>query len=270
MKKILLILMALCVAGSFAIAQMPPDSKPDMELMKDEATLRIQAWQQKVADLEAKLKTLDTQTDDIKKQIELAKANLKECQDEVKRLLGINDADIEAFRQKLGVIEGKIRELKRLSDDQLADRQDEVKELEAQLNALRMEKAALIPEFYNKIIELAREIKGLYREKKITTYTVGTWAENRDCLWNIAGKIEIFGDPFLWPKIWQYNTEIIRNPDIIHPGQVLKLPIKGPKTSEEMKAERRYWRMKRAAAEAAAQTQATPETKTGEAGKKGE
>lgn len=257
--------MALCVAVSYSYAQMPPDSKPDMELMKDEATLRIQAWQQKVAELEAKLKTLDTQTDDSKRMIEEAKAQLKECRDEINRLLGINDADIEAFRQKLGIIEGRIRELKRLSDDQLAERQGEVKDLENQLNALRMEKVALIPEFYNKIIELAREIKGLYREKKITTYTVGTWAENRDCLWNIAGKIEIYGDPFLWPKIWQYNTDIIRNPDIIFPGQVLKLPVKGPKTSEEMKAERRYWRMKRAAAEEA-QTQAEPQG----AGKKGE
>jgi nucleoid-associated protein YgaU len=67
-------------------------------------------------------------------------------------------------------------------------------------------------------------------------------------LWNISGKAEIYGDPFQWPKIWQANTDIIRNPDIIHPGQVLKIPPPGPKTDEETKAERRYWRDKNATA----------------------
>jgi nucleoid-associated protein YgaU len=118
--------------------------------------------------------------------------------------------------------------MQRLSDDVLADRQDDVMALEAKLNELRGHKLSLIPEFYNEILKLAKDINpGLIREKKIKNYTVGTWAENRDCLWNIAGKIEIYGDPFQWPKIWQANTGIIRNPDIIHPGQVLVLPGKG-------------------------------------------
>jgi nucleoid-associated protein YgaU len=181
---------------------------------------------------------------------------LKDCQEETLRLLGATDADIAAFRQRLGVIEGKVREMQRLSEDKLLARQDDVKALENELNELRGNKISLIPEFYNKIIALAKDIRGLYREKKITTYTVGTWAENRDCLWNIAGKIDIYSDPFMWPKIWQGNTDQIRNPDIIHPGQVLQIPAKGPKTSDELKAERKYWRMKKEAqAEAAANAQ---------------
>jgi len=96
---------------------------------------------------------------------------------------------------------------------------------------------------------LNRDIKGLYREKRIKGYTVGTWAENRDCLWNIAGRTEIYADPFQWPKIWQANTDQIKNPDLIQPGWVLSVPPAGPKTSDEMKAERQYYRKKRAAQE---------------------
>jgi hypothetical protein len=66
-------------------------------------------------------------------------------------------------------------------------------------------------------------------------------------LWNISGKADIYGDPFQWPKIWQGNTDMIRNPDIIHPGQKLMIPAPGAETSDEMKAERSYWRKKRAA-----------------------
>jgi nucleoid-associated protein YgaU len=130
--------------------------------------------------------------------------------------------DLEAFRQQLGVLEGKVRQMKGLSNDELADRVEEVKALETELNRLRGNKLSCIPEFYDKILSLARDIKGLYREKKITGYTVGTWAQDRDCLWNISGKMEIYGDPFQWPKIWQANTDQIRNPDIIHPGSSIE------------------------------------------------
>ncbi len=238
---------------SLALAQLPPSSKPDMELTEEEAALRIQDWQAKVDGLQSQLDMVNTNISSLKKSMDAAKKNLKDCQDAIHGMLGANDADIDAFRQKLGVLEGKVRQMKKMSNDELADSRDKVEALEAQLNALRKNKIALIPEFFNKILTLAKDIKGLYREKKIRSYTVGTWAEDRDCLWNISGKMEIYGDPFQWPKIWQANQDIVRNPDIIHPGQVLTLPPKGPKTSEELKAERKYWRQKREAMETEAQ-----------------
>lgn len=251
MKKIFLLLYVLVFAAAAAFAQMPPESKPDQELTKDEATLRIQDYQQKVNALEAKLSELGNRHSDLSTQLKNQIQAYKDCREQLLSLLGAVQADVDAFRQRLGVIEGKVRQLKGHSDEQLADKTAEIKALEDELNQLRTNKLSLIPEFYNKIIYLAKEIKGLYREKKITTYTVGTWSEDRDCLWNISGKMEIYGDPFQWSKIWQANTSIIRNPDIIFPGQVLQVPPKGDKSSDEMKAERRYWRNKRAAAEAA-------------------
>lgn len=247
MKKIVLILI---LAFSFQIVNsqvMPPASKPDVELTKEEAVLRIKSWIEKVTELEAKLKKLEGDKTALIAEIEQAKRDLKDCQDALMAMLGANANDIDAFRQKLGVIAGKVRAMQGLSNDELADRRADVVALEAELNQLRKVKIALLPEFYNKIISLAKDIKGLYREKKVTTYTVGTWAENRDCLWNIAGKQEIYNDPHLWPKIWQANTDQIRNPDIIHPGQVLTLPNNAPKNAEELKAERKYYRMKKEA-----------------------
>ncbi len=245
----------LLLAGSFAFAQpVPaPSSKPDIELTKDEATLRIEEFMKIVKGLEDRLAELNNKHTTLKTDLDKINKSIKDCRDELNALIGASDADVAAFRQRLGVLEGKVREMQRLSEDKLLERQEDVKKLEAELNELRGNKIALLPEFYNKIIALAKDIRGLYREKKITTYTVGTWAENRDCLWNIAGKIEIYGDFFMWPKIWQANTDQIRNPDIIHPGQVLQIPVKGAKTSEEIKAERKYWRNKKAA-----QTDAVP------------
>lgn len=243
----LLLLVAVVLVASCSKPVLPPASKPDIELTKGEAELRIQQFEASVIALKARYDDVAKKAAETKNNLDDVNKQLKDCQEETLRLIGATEADVVAFRQRLGVLEGKVREMQRLSEDKLLARQDDVKALENELNELRANKISLIPEFYSKIIALGKDIRGLYREKKITTYTVGTWAENRDCLWNISGKIDIYSDPFMWPKIWQGNTDQIRNPDIIFPGQVLQIPEKGPKTSDELKAERKYWRLKKQA-----------------------
>ncbi|MFC1584354.1 hypothetical protein ACFL5V_02265 [Fibrobacterota bacterium] len=56
------------------------------------------------------------------------------------------------------------------------------------------------------------------------TYTVREVPGDRDCLWHIAEKPEIFGDPERWPEIYRANEHLIKNPDLIFPGQVLTIP----------------------------------------------
>ena len=55
-------------------------------------------------------------------------------------------------------------------------------------------------------------------------YTVRLIPERRDCLWRIAEYKDIYGDPYLWPKIWRRNRKLIQNPDLIHPGWQLVIP----------------------------------------------
>ncbi|MDZ4746071.1 MAG: LysM peptidoglycan-binding domain-containing protein [bacterium] len=274
MKNILLILALLLGGLSTTMAQSsvpsPPESKPDQELSCEEADARIEKY--RGINNAANTKLTGVRSDVTKLETDLATSvtDLKRCNDDIYAMLGVSEADVASFRQRLGMLEGRIREMQRLNDDMLADRQADVRALETELNGMRGERVAALPEFYDRIIADARDIKGLYREKKIRGYTVGTWAENRDCLWNISGKSEIYGDPFQWPKIWQANTDQIKNPDIIQPGWVLTIPPAGPKTSEEMKAERSYYRKKRVAMSAASDTPGTmpasAEKKSSEAG----
>ena len=50
------------------------------------------------------------------------------------------------------------------------------------------------------------------------TYTV----KRGDCLWKIAAAI--YGDPHRWREIYQANTDKIKNPNLIYPGQQLVIP----------------------------------------------
>lgn len=248
MKKIVFLFLISIISLSLnsSLYAQSWDNTPDEQLTKENATLRIQEFQARVTDLENNLKKLDADVEALKKELELVNTQLKECNEALYVLIGASAADVEKFKQQLGIIEGKIRDMQRLPDDVLADRQADVKALEEELNILRGNKITCLPDIYNKVIQLAKDIRGLYREKKIRSYTVGTWAENRDCLWNIAGKAEIYGDPFSWPIIWQTNTDQIKNPDLIFPGQVLQLPPPRMKNDDEKKAEQKYWRKKRA------------------------
>ena len=50
------------------------------------------------------------------------------------------------------------------------------------------------------------------------TYTV----KSGDSLSKIAK--QIYGDANKWRTIYQANRDLIKNPDLIHPGQVLTIP----------------------------------------------
>jgi LysM repeat protein len=60
---------------------------------------------------------------------------------------------------------------------------------------------------------------GLDKTDQLQTYTV----KKGDNLWNISGAK--LGDPSRWPAIFALNKDQIKNPDLIYPQQVLKLPI---------------------------------------------
>jgi nucleoid-associated protein YgaU len=224
-----------------------PTADNEKEWPYEYADSVMKAFKAKRDQLTADKKKSDDDLAALKQKLEQTQADTKKCRDDIYALIGATEADVAAFREKVGRIEGRTRDLAALSNDALADRQDDVTALENDLNALRGIKIAVLPDIFPRIVNDAASIRALRREKKITTYTVGTWAKDRDCLWNIAKKPTIYNDAFMWPKIWMGNTDQIKNPDIIYPKQVLKLPVKGEKTTDEQKAERRYWRNKRAA-----------------------
>ncbi|OGR10663.1 MAG: hypothetical protein A2341_18415 [Deltaproteobacteria bacterium RIFOXYB12_FULL_58_9] len=62
--------------------------------------------------------------------------------------------------------------------------------------------------------------------------------EPGDTLWDVTARV--FGDPFLWPRVWSYNPEI-SNPNWIYPGDVIRFyPSREPLPSRtELIADRR-------------------------------
>lgn len=268
MKKLLLsaATAALLFCPAVQAQQPPTDCSASEDRMRemytrDQGDICIAEWNVKVKELTEKYNKAAGEVSALEKSVADEIAALKKCRDEIYSLIGATEQDVNNFRERLGRLEGKVREMEGKGVEEQVARRSEILGYQDELNKIRGEKIALLPEFFPKVVDIGDRITRLLNVElpRPKGYTVGTWAQNRDCLWNISGKSEIYNDPFQWPKLWQGNTDQIRNPDVIHPGQVLKVPPAGAKTSEEMKAERSYWRKKRAAMEAkAAEAAATP------------
>lgn len=52
------------------------------------------------------------------------------------------------------------------------------------------------------------------------TYTVS----DGELLWAIAKRPDVYGDPFLWPLLYQANRDQIKDPRKIYAGQILTIP----------------------------------------------
>jgi nucleoid-associated protein YgaU len=225
----------LCVGAAFA-----------QEMTKEQ-------WQQEVSkvtsqrnDLGAKVKDMEAKVTSLKSQSTTLDADYEKCLNELYALVGATKEQAEAYRNEIASTEAKANELMRLSDADLVTRASEVTDLETKVKELWGNKLSLIPEFWDKLTALDTNIKSLKDTlaKQVKVYTVGTWSKDRDCLWNISKKKDIYDNAWMWPKIWQGNRDQIKDPDIIHPGQMLKIPKEKELTAEEQTAARKYYARK--------------------------
>jgi len=69
------------------------------------------------------------------------------------------------------------------------------------------------------------------------TYTV----ERGDSLWRISGMNKIYGNSIFWPIVYDANGKLIRNPDLIYPGQTFSIPRDLSEQQMEQKL-KRLWR----------------------------
>lgn len=236
---------------------------------QEKVKMKYEDWQKEMASWTAKRDELRARLDSLNKEISALKAQsaekdaqIKKTQDEIYTLVGTTPEGVEEFRQRVADFERRLNELSRLSNEGLYERRAEVEKLYNDYQTLKSDKRVALSEFYDKVMgfeaqvnNLNNIVKALVKTKegqvvvaepiiKEITYTVGTWKKDRDCLWNIAKKPTIYDNPFLWPKIYVANRDKIKDPDLIYPGWVLKIPPKAELTKEEKRAANAYYRKK--------------------------
>lgn len=180
-----------------------------------------QLWKSTVAKDSSLLKENSALQSDINKLRETsAKTVVPNCDEELLKLVSATPSDVDNFRKAVSELEGKIRR----KEGPKADRQKD-------LDALKANKIAALPEFFNKVFNQLQSGLNSWVEEVAASKDINYTVVKGDCLWFIAKKKEHYGNGFAWPKIYQANKDQIKNPNLIYPKQTFKIP---PLTEDEV------------------------------------
>lgn len=204
-------------------------------------------WQNQIKQNTTSRDNFKTQLTGLAKDIDSLKAYSAAVDQKTKAAADQLNGLIGAFAASVAELNAKIDAMTNLSDADLYARKGEIDELQKAKDELAKQKVAGFKRFASGIASMQSKIDALKARVSVSPekiYTVGTWAKDRDCLWNIAKKKDIYANPFAWPKIWQGNRDQIKDPDIIKKGQKLKIAADPTLTDAEKKATRSYWNKK--------------------------
>jgi uncharacterized protein YoxC len=172
---------------------------------------------------EAEIARLTTEKADLTRELEGLQADVnaltekknslqpfEDCQNEMYALVGANADDVADYSAKVNALMADISAKKA----EKADRQ-------AELDALKASKLSALPAFYSLVHGKLQKMLDAWQEApKEVMYEV----VRGDHLWGIAKKKEHYGNGFAWPMIYNANRDQIKNPDLIYPAQVFKVP----------------------------------------------
>ncbi|RKY79051.1 hypothetical protein DRQ12_04615 [candidate division KSB1 bacterium] len=219
---IVMILAAVIVLSSLSLAQ----EKRKIKL--SDYRIQLAEWQQREAEAKTQIAQLQKDIDSLKTEIAKVEGQIQEQWAGTYAMLGTEETGVNEFAGCLTDLENQVEGLNALSPEELFDRRAEIDSIEQKLNEVKATKIALLSEMQDRIATIEGKLttlKARMPEAVYDTYTV----VKGDYLWKISKKPDIYNDPLQWMKIYTYNRDQIKNPDLIYPEQVFKIVRKlGP------------------------------------------
>ncbi|MCI0449643.1 MAG: LysM peptidoglycan-binding domain-containing protein [Chlorobi bacterium] len=138
-----------------------------------------------------------------------------DCEKELYTIVDATKEQVSDFRRKFDETEKKISKKIGTPDDARKMYFEEISN----------SKIKCLPEFSERYSAMMKKLEPWESEKLITSQIIFEGAYivlEGDYLWKIS---ELkYSTPYLWPAIWDANRNSIINPNLIFPGQTLKIP----------------------------------------------
>lgn len=220
MKSFAKILLTLTI-GVFLLSLAGPVFAQE-KMSMEEYNKQLADWQAREAAAKAEITKVDAEIEALKKELGDLDAQVASEWDAIYALVGTDKAGVDAYRNQLKALEGEVDGLMALSPEELFKRRAEIDALQARLDELKNSKIAALTEMQDLIAVIEgklTQLRGRMPQAMYTEYNV----EKGDYLWKISGKEDIYKDPMQWMRIYSYNREQIKDPDLIYPKQVFKI-----------------------------------------------
>lgn len=181
----------------------------------------------KIAELEQKIQAVDNAYENLY-------ANINEA------LGDITHDEIVEFQSQLDNIEAQLDYYGKMPDSELYKNKDEILAFIDNYNNLKNQNIAKMPKFHPEFEELDRRIAKLsddLQQAKPEYYEDTHIVVKGECLWFISGYEHIYNNPTKWGIIYRANRDQIKDPDLIYPDQIFKIPRGLPTTWKVYKGE---------------------------------
>jgi len=192
------------------------------KMTMDEYNAKLAEYQKREADAKAEVDKCEADIETVNQQIAQTDEAVGTVWKEIYTLLETDEDGVKAFRSSLNDLESQVDALASLSPEELFKRRAEIDQLEEKLNEYKESKIALLSEMQDKLATIEGKIAQLRASLPKADYDEYTVVRG-DYLWKIAGKSDIYDDPYQWMRIYTYNRDQIKNPDLIYPDQLFKI-----------------------------------------------
>ncbi|MFQ5822723.1 MAG: LysM peptidoglycan-binding domain-containing protein [bacterium] len=192
------------------------------EMTMKEYNAQLQEWANRETAAKDEIAKLDSEIESLNSQISDMDAQIKDVWAEIYNVIGTTEEEVNAFRQQLNGLENELNALGALSPEDLFKRRKEMDAIEEKLQEHKKSRIAVLTEMQDKIASLDGKIAQLRSRMPKAIYDEYTVVRG-DYLWRVSKKPDIYGDPFQWIRIYSYNRDQIKDPDLIYPDQIFKI-----------------------------------------------
>ena len=203
----------------------------EKEMTWEEYTAELAKHVQREKDAQAKITALEADVTALQSDVDAAKQKLVDIWNEMLQFAGITQEEYDAFVQGISDFISNVRGFESQFGDAFKEWKAALSQADTDFQGIKANKIAAFPRLDNQIASAESALSESYEAYKLasansqpTEYEVRLIPERRDCLWRIAEYEEIYGDPFKWPTIYSANKQLIKDPDLIYPGQVFSIP----------------------------------------------
>ena len=196
---------------------------------QDQRKIKMDEYKAQLAEVQARDAAASEKTTALKADIADLNTKIGAVQNEIDAeweavyaLLGTDKAGVDAYRAELDGIDAQLDGLAALSPEDLFQQKDEIKAAETKLEEMKGNNIYKLSEMQKKVAGLEDKIAALKEKLPKNMYDQYNVVKG-DYLWKISKKDEIYGDPYQWIRIYDVNKDQIKDPDVIHPEQVLNI-----------------------------------------------
>lgn len=214
----LIVVLAVSLLGSSSLFAQQEKTKYEDYLAQ------LQVWKDREAAAQARIQQLQTEIDGLREQLNDLDRQISDVDSQIWSALGTTPQGFESYLSDLEGLRSQIQGLLNLNPGDLYRRADEVDDLASRIDELSSRTASKHPDaqaLIDEINTLMNRLRSAVEnaQPSFDTYTV----VRGDHLWGISKNDDVYGDPFQWIRIYTKNRDLIKDPDLIFPGQDFKI-----------------------------------------------